>query len=103
MSKEMQTIPISSFNDKNEIFLSQNYEDDYWKNGVCTVEGESRIIISSSGNKIKLNVNFLQDTLTGKLAVLQRGCNKTKEDCERFGNLNHFSGFPAIPFESVYR
>ena len=103
MSKEMQTIPISSFNDKNEIFLSQNYEDDYWKNGVCTVEGESRIIISSSGNKIKLNVNFLQETLTGKLAVLQRGCNKTKEDCERFNNLNHFSGFPAIPFESVYR
>ncbi len=101
-SKDTNCVLIASASG-NEIQLSRSFDDNYWRNGVCTVEGESRIIVSSSGNKIKLNVNFLQETLKDKEAVLQRGCNKTKEDCLRFDNLSHFSGFPAIPFESVYR
>jgi phage-related protein len=87
----------------NTLYLARSFNQNFWLNGVCTIEGESRIITQSNGNWIQLNVNFLQDRLVGKTAQISRGCNKTKTDCQRFGNLARFSGFPAIPFESVYR
>ena len=89
--------------DGNTLTLASEYNENFWMNGVCKIEGESRIITESKGNTIKINVNFLQDNVIGKLAELSRGCNKTQAECRRFGNLEHFSGFPAIPFESTYR
>ena len=71
------------------------------KDGVISVGGESRIITQSSGNTVTLNVNFVQG-ITGHSATLRRGCNKTVEACRAFGNMKHYSGFPAIPFESNY-
>lgn len=86
----------------NVITLAKSYEDNYWKNGVVKCRGEARVIEQSSKNTITLNVNFLQD-MDGSLLELSRGCNKTTDDCKRFNNLAHYSGFPAIPFESTYR
>ncbi|BAL85090.1 hypothetical protein SELR_pSRC300170 (plasmid) [Selenomonas ruminantium subsp. lactilytica TAM6421] len=84
------------------ITLDMDYKEDYWKDGVITVEGESRVISSSSGADIVVNVGFAHD-IVGKQAEVVRGCNKTVERCKAYGNMKHYSGFPAIPFESVYR
>lgn len=101
-SKSTTNVSVTGVNG-NTLTVSRSFNKNFWINGVCSIEGESRIITESNGNTIKLNVNFLQDRVVGKTAQLSRGCNKTKAECERFGNLKHFSGFPAIPFESTYR
>ena len=82
--------------------LVKAYPTGYWKDGVAFVEGESRIIESSIDDTITLNVNFLQD-LRGKSVELSQGCNKTHEACKGYGNTKNYSGFPAIPFETMYR
>lgn len=87
----------------NTVTINVTKDSDYWKNGVITVLGESRIIERSSGNVLTLNVNFIQSNLIGKAGTVCRGCNKTTNDCRRHNNLQHYNGFPAIPFENVYR
>ena len=88
---------------ENIITLGKSYEENYWRNGVAKCDGEARVIEKSIGDTITLNVNFLQE-LDGKSIELSRGCNKSVDDCKnRFDNLAHYSGFPAIPFESTYR
>lgn len=89
--------------DGNKLSFSTTWPEDYWKDGVATINGESRIIIRSSGNSITLNVNFVQNDIVGQKATLQRGCDKTTTGCDRFGNRKRYSGFLAIPFETVYR
>lgn len=74
-----------------------------WKNGVVTIDGESRIIEQNDNHSILVNVNFLQDGIVGKTATMKQGCDKSRERCYMYNNLQHYSGFPAIPFESVYR
>lgn len=85
------------------IVLSGSYPDNFWKNGMARINGESRNIITSSGQVIRTHINFLQDAIVGQRILLQRGCDKTQDDCRRHGNTVRFTGFPAIPFESVYR
>ena len=72
---------------------------------MISIKGESRLILSNKDNKIVVNYSFLQDGIKdGIYATLIRGCDKTKETCQnRFNNMKKFSGFPAIPFENVYR
>lgn len=86
----------------NVIRLNKSYPKFYWIYGTITMEGESRTIIKSEGDLITLNLNFLQD-FTQRNATLKRGCNKSKVHCQFYGNMKHFSGFPAIPFENIYR
>ena len=85
-----------------ELTLDKSFPANLWNCGVCSVKGESRIVSFSDDNKLILNVNFFQP-MDGKEVTLHRGCDKTHEMCKRLGNAKHFSGFPAIPFESVYR
>ncbi len=102
MSKATEHVSVLSAG-VNVISVGTSHPDDYWKDGVATVGGESRLITKSSGNQIKVNVNFLQE-ITGQTIELQRGCNKTKETCKnKYNNMQHFGGFPAIPFETAYR
>lgn len=86
----------------NRLRLPKSYPVDYWLHGTITMEGETRTIIKSSSNEITLNLNFLQE-YTSRNATLKRGCNKTASMCRKYGNMKHFSGFPAIPFENIYR
>ena len=88
--------------DGRVLVLDRGFSDGFYRYGVCDVEGESRNITEQTGNVITLNVNFVQD-MVGKTVTLTRGCDKSKEMCQRYGNMRCFSGFPAIPFESVYR
>ena len=101
MSLGKETVAITG-RTRNIISLGVSHEKDYWKDGVITVEGESRVVSSSSGNTVTVNVGFAHEVM-GKSAELIRGCNKTVARCKSYGNMNHYSGFPAIPFESVYR
>lgn len=87
----------------NIVELSNAYDDDYWQNGVITIAGEARNIVESSGRNVRVNVNFVQRNIVGKKVTLIRGCNKTAANCRKYNNMKHFSGFPAIPFESEYR
>jgi len=87
----------------NEMVIDTTETKGYWNNGVAIVGGEARVVETSEGNRLTLNVNFLQDGIVGKTVQLTQGCNKTQERCRYYGNLQHYGGFPAIPFESVYR
>lgn len=78
-------------------------EPDFFRCGLATVMGETRNIVRSNANMIQVGLNFMQEGLVGKEITVERGCDKTKETCAKLGNLHHFSGFPAVPFESVYR
>lgn len=100
MSLAEETLTVQSVA-SNIVTLDKSHDKNYWKDGVISVGGESRIITESNENIITLNVNFVQD-ITGHSATLRRGCNKTVEACRAFGNMKHYSGFPAIPFESNY-
>ena len=96
-----ETLSIVSASD-NVITLDKSYAGNYWKDGVISVGGESRVIVQSSGNYVTLNVNFVQD-VSGHSATLRRGCNKTVDACRAFGNMRHYSGFPSVPFEARYQ
>lgn len=86
----------------NTLTLNKSYPQNYWLHGTITIEGESRTIIKSEGSTITLNLNFLQE-FSSKNATLRRGCDKSANMCRKYGNMQHFSGFPAIPFENIYR
>lgn len=86
----------------NVLSLPKSYEKDYWAHGTITIEGESRTILKSLNDEITIDLNFLQD-FHSKEATIKRGCNKTATMCKKYKNMKHFSGFPAIPFENVYR
>ena len=87
----------------NILRLKKSYPKNYWLYGTITMEGESRTIIKSEGDLITLNINFLQD-FSARNATLRRGCNKTASMCKNcYHNMKNFSGFPAIPFENIYR
>lgn len=105
ISLEETKVELANGSTNSNILLSSTYETDYWKDGVISIKGESRLILSNEGNKIVVNYSFLQSDIKGGTeATLIRGCDKTKESCRnRFDNMKNFSGFPAIPFEKIYR
>lgn len=101
MSLGEETLSIVSVSD-NVITLNKSYDENYWKDGVISVGGESRVIVQSSDSSVTVNVNFVQD-VAGHSATLRRGCNKTVDACKAFGNMKHYGGFPSIPFEARYQ
>ena len=105
MNKDRTTLRITAVNSDGSLVVDKTYEArNYWRDGLISISGESRLITGSSDNKIQVNYGFMQGNLVGKTAVVERGCDKTFETCRsRYNNLKRFSGFPAIPFESQYR
>ncbi len=102
LSKEETTLAIKKV-DFCTLWLSRSYNNNYWKDGVITIRGESRVITSSSGDTVTVNATFCQLNVAGASATLRRGCDKTVKRCREYGNMKHYGGFPAIPFESVYK
>ena len=105
MSLGLISTTLAAGSTNSKILLSSTYPKDYWKDGVISIKGESRLILKSEGNSITIAYSFLQENVTtGTQVSLIRGCDKTKETCKsRFNNLKNFSGFPSIPWEAVYR
>lgn len=103
MSKDIRVITIATGSNQGEIFYGDNDMNHHWDDGVITIGGESRMIREST-DKIYLAYPFIQDIYVGETATIERGCDKTQKTCrERFNNTINFSGFPSIPWESVYR
>ena len=104
MDLSLTEILLAQGSNKDKIILPQDYPENFWKDGVISIKGESRIILSSSGVSVTINYSFLQDVQVGAKATLIRGCDKTKETCKsRYNNMKNFSGFPAIPWEAMYK
>ena len=101
MDLAIEKVGISGANG-NKITVQGSWPSNYWRNGVASVEGESRVIHKSEGNTITLNVNFAQD-VRGMVVTLQKGCDKSADMCRKYNNMKHFSGFPSIPLETQYR
>ncbi len=103
-SKDRTTLKVTAVHTDGSFRVGKSYATNYWKDGLVSISGESRLITGSDDTIIRVNYGFIQDNLVGKTAVLERGCDKTYETCKnRYNNLKKFSGFPAIPFESQYR
>lgn len=105
MSLDKIETNLANGSTNSKILLPTTFSKDYWKDGVITIRGESRLILGNEGNQITINYSFFQKDITTRTpATLIRGCDKTKETCKnRFNNMKNFSGFPSIPFETVYR
>lgn len=105
VSKDSQECYIYGWNEtQNDIKISISRDNDYWRDGVLVIDGESKPIMSNDGATIKVYYPFKQKLESGKKCYIERGCDRTKTTCQtRFNNLSHFSGFPAIPFETIYR
>lgn len=107
MNKDRTVLTVIDVSEKSNdgiLVVNSSYPDDYWKDGLASISGESRLIVASSGQQIQVNYGFMQHDIVGKVVILERGCDKTFETCKtRYNNLKRFSGFPAIPFESQYR
>ena len=87
----------------NVITVPTYHPRNHWTHGTISVGGEVRGILKSEGNSLTVNISFLQ-SIVGKEALLTRGCDKTADWCRTYyDNMRRFSGFPAIPFENIYR
>lgn len=89
----------------NDINLNIDSRDgDYWRDGTITIGGETRMIVASYDSTVRVYYPFFATINEGDEFSLSRGCDKTQHTCKnRFDNLQHFTGFPAIPFELVYK
>ena len=87
----------------NQIVIDAVKADDYWQNGIITIEGETRMIRASKGGIITTFYPFFSNIRVGMHYTVQRGCDKTFTSCKKFDNLQHFTGFPSIPYETIYR
>lgn len=87
----------------NRIVIDRIHDEHFWVNGIITIEGESRMIRLSEGAVITTYYPFFAAIGRGLNYTIRRGCDKTFETCQRLGNLQHFAGFPSIPFETIYR
>ena len=94
---------ITSVISNNQITIDINKSEGFWRNGIITIEGESRMIQKSEGSLITTFYPFFATVSAGMQFAIQRGCDKTFTSCNAFGNIEHFTGFPAIPFETIYR
>ena len=71
----------------------------YWKNGVVTIGFESKKVVSSANGSITVEYPFFSAPKVGTSYTVTNGCDKSKTDCIRHGNLQNYSGFMGIPFE----
>ena len=87
--------------DQNTIVDSSRTETtDYWKDGIVTIGGENRRILSSASGSIQVEYPFGYTIGGGTTYSIERGCDKRYSTCrDRFNNLINFSGFPAVPLE----
>ena len=71
----------------------------YWKDGIITIDGESRRVIGTETNRVYLEYPFPNDIDKNKGFSIQQDCDKTPVSCEVYGNRKHYAGFLAVPFE----
>lgn len=80
-----------------DVYVQQYEATNFRQFGLVTVGYETRAIIASSGNKITVEFPFY-NVPTGSY-VLQCGCDKTTDSCDKFGQRGNYSGMLGVPFE----
>ena len=103
MDKARQSGKLAKIIQSSTLIIDITKEDNYWNNGIMTIEGESRMIRKSEGNKIYTYYPFFAKLTEGQTYTIERGCDKTATNCGKYNNLDRFTGFPSIPFEDIYR
>ena len=95
-----KTSTVGSESTQTVIYDSTRTEaTDYWKSGVLTIGFESKKIISSTSGSVTVEYPFFTVPTQGTSYSITNGCDRTKVDCVRHGNLQNYSGFLAIPWE----
>lgn len=103
MDKARQSGKLAKIIQSSTLIIDITKEDNYWNNGIMTIEGESRMIRKSERNVIQTYYPFFATLKEGQTYTIERGCDKTATNCGRYNNLERFTGCPSIPFEDVYR
>ena len=77
---------------------ASGYADGWFSGGVLeTDSGDSRFVLSHTGNTIKLT-RPLTELEAGMEVALYPGCDRIMDTCEnKFSNLDNYLGFPWIP------
>lgn len=106
---------VQGGSDKSDILLPPSVWDqagnpadmqEFWAGGyilletgpVATQARPIRQIAMQDGYvQVSVRYPFLGPPAVGDLALLRRGCRKTKADCTARGNLPNFGGFPDVP------
>lgn len=91
-------------NQGRQLTLSGRSEStDYFEDGILTIDGLSRKVVSSSGSTINVEYSFPADVI-GKPYSMRRGCNKDYDTgCAKFNNQARFGGFLSVPSEKDVR
>lgn len=75
--------------------------DGYWTLGTVQYGDDIRSIVAHEGNNIALMYPFGSSLITGETVTVLPGCDGDIDTCQtKFGNLNHFFGFPFIPLDN---
>ena len=78
---------------------SDGTPDNYWKSGVLSIGFESKKVIASTSTSKTVEFPFYSVPPIGTAFSVSSGCDKSKTDCIRHGNLQNYGGYPSIPFE----
>jgi hypothetical protein len=76
-----------------------SYPDGTYNNGIATINGQKRRILSQIGNTFNL-ANSFNGSQTGTLS-LTKVCSLNFASCQAFGNSDNFGGFPALPIYNI--
>lgn len=63
--------------------------------------GTSRMIIGVEDNKLIL-LSPIFNVQNGDEVRLYKGCNKTLQQCQDYGNADNFGGYPFIPVKNIF-
>lgn len=93
------SVTIASTSGLNMVVSGGSLEDLYSLGKVTYSDGSFQFIRSQNGNQLSLWENpygSVGDTIT-----LTQGCNKTRQACKGFSNIENFGGFDLIPPEEI--
>lgn len=83
---------------QNMIYSSSfTQQDNFWINGVITVDWEARKVVDNGNGWVKTEYPFYSTKMVGATFTIENGCDGSKADCIRHGNLQNYGGYLSIP------
>ena len=103
VNKGLTNIIVQAGSDQNNAYINLSQPNDFYKDGILTVNYESRKIITNIGNKIDVEFPFSFIVETGDTGSIEKGCSYDPTGCKRHNNMQNYGGFPGIPWENVIK
>lgn len=99
--KEQSGEVVYVSNDGKTIGLSNfTADDNIWTNSILIINGEGRLVKEVLGaNQCKIEYIYINTPQVGDTYTIKQGCDKTRKQCKTYGNLQHYNGFPSVPYE----